>query len=76
MDEVALKILAYSNHSFNSSYYSSSIYLAFTPLPVDRFPNILASYVPINMLRNPPFYSFASFLIVWLTTFMNTSGSS
>ena len=42
-----------------------------TPLPVNRFPNKVAPKVPINILRNPPFCSFASFLIVSLTYFIN-----
>ena len=31
------------------------------PLPVSIFPNKLAPNVPNNILRNPPFCSFASF---------------
>ena len=42
-----------------------------TPLPVNRFPNKVAPKVPINILRNPPFCSFASFLIISLTYFIN-----
>ena len=33
-----------------------------TSLPVIRFPNKLAPNVPNNMLRNPPFCSFVSFI--------------
>ena len=36
------------------------------PLPANRFPNKLAPKVPNNILKNPPFYSFASFLNVSL----------
>ena len=43
------------------------------PLPVNRFPNILAPNVPSNILRNPHFCSFASFLIVSLKPFINKS---
>ena len=35
-----------------------------TPLPANIFPNRLAPNVPNSILRNPPFCSFASFLIV------------
>ena len=37
------------------------------PLPANRFPNKLALNVPNNMLKNAPFCSIASFLIVFLT---------
>ena len=43
------------------------------PLPVNRFPNILAPNVPNNILRNPRFCYFASFLIVSLKPFINKS---
>ena len=39
-------------------------------LHVNRFPNKLASYVPNNILRNPFFIYFASFLIVSLMPFI------
>ena len=39
-------------------------------------PNRLAPYVPNNILTNPPFYSFASFLIVSLTLSNNVPESS
>ena len=45
-------------------------------LPVNRFPNKLAPYVPKNKLRNPPLCSFASFLIVSPTSFVNKRDSS
>ena len=38
-----------------------------TPLAASIFPNRLAPNVPNSILRNPPFCSFASFLIVSLT---------
>ena len=41
------------------------------PLLVNRFPNKLAPNVAHNILRNPPFCRFASFLIVSLTHFIN-----
>ena len=41
------------------------------PWPVNRFPNKLAPNVPINVPRNPPFSSFALFLIVSLKPFIN-----
>ena len=47
-----------------------------TPLPANIFPNKLAPSVPSNILRNPPFYFFASFLVVSLTPFNNTPESS
>ena len=37
-----------------------------TPFPVNAFSNIQAAYVPNNIWRNQPFYSFASFLIASL----------
>ena len=42
-----------------------------TTLPIIRFPIKLAPNLPNNMLRNPPFCSFASFLFVSLTLFIN-----
>ena len=35
--------------------------------PVNKFPNKLASKVPNNILKNPPFCSFVSFFIVLVT---------
>ena len=46
------------------------------PLPVNKFPNKPALKVPNNIPRNPPFRSFASFLIVSLTSFINKPDSS
>ena len=49
------------------------------PLPVSKFPNKLDKLVPKvpnNITRNSPFCSFASFLIVWLTSFINKPDSS
>ena len=46
------------------------------PLPIYHFPNKLATNLPNNILRNHPFCTFASFLIVSLTTFINTPDSS
>ena len=46
------------------------------PLPVDRFPNKLVPKVLYNIPINPPFCSFASFLIVSLTSFINKPDSS
>ena len=40
-------------------------------LPVNRSLNKLAPEVPNNVSRTPPFCSFASFLIVLLTPFIN-----
>ena len=42
-----------------------------TPLPDNRFPNRLAPNATNNILRNPPFCSLASFLIVSLTSSNN-----
>ena len=36
-------------------------------MPVNRFPNKLAPNIPNNLVKNPPFCSFASFWIVSLT---------
>ena len=41
------------------------------PLPANRFPNKLAFKMPNNILKNPPFCYFASFLIVSLMSFIN-----
>ena len=46
------------------------------PLSNNRFSNKLAPYIPNNILRNPPFYSFATCLIVLLTHFINKPDSS
>ena len=45
------------------------------PVPANRFPNKLAPKVPKNIPGNPPFYSFTSFLIVSLMSFINKSDS-
>ena len=34
------------------------------PFPDNKFPNKLAPHVPNNILKNPPFCSFVSFIIV------------
>ena len=44
-------------------------------LHVNRFPNKLASYVPNNILRNPLFIYFASFLILSLMPFIKKPDS-
>ena len=41
------------------------------PLPVNRFPNKLAPNATNNIMRNPPFSSFASFSIVSLVPYIN-----
>ena len=41
------------------------------PLPVDKHPHKLAPKMPSNIPRNPPFCSFALFLIVSLVPFAN-----
>ena len=46
-----------------------------TPLPANIFSNRLAPYVPNSILRNHPFCSFASFLIVSLTPSNNNPES-
>ena len=46
-----------------------------TPLPVNRLPNNLAPNVPNEIPKNPPFSSFASFLIVLLTRLINKPDS-
>ena len=51
-----------------------SLTCAIAPLPVKRFPNILALKVPNNSPRNPPICSFPTFLIVFLTPFVNNPG--
>ena len=55
-------------HSVNAPRTS---FLPFIPLLVNRSPNKLASKVSKNMLTNQPSCSFASFLIVLLSTFTN-----
>ena len=44
-------------------------------LPANRFPDKLVPNITDNMLRNPPFYSFASFSFVSLTPYFNKSDS-
>ena len=44
--------------------------------PAKKFPNKLAHKVPNNMLKNYPFCSFASFLIVLVTPFSKILESS
>ena len=39
------------------------------PFPVDKYPNKRAPKVPNNILKNPPFCRFVSFLIVLVTPF-------
>ena len=48
----------------------------FVSLSVNKFSNKLALNVPNNVLRNLPFCTFASFLIVSLTYFVNKPDSS
>ena len=43
---------------------------------VNRSPSKLAPKVPSNILKNPPFYSFVSFLIVFVTPFNKIFESS
>ena len=45
-------------------------------LPANKLSKKLAPKVPSNIPRNPPFYSFAFFLIVLLTPFINEPDSS
>ena len=45
------------------------------PLPVKKYPDKVANKVPNNILRNPPFCSFVSFLMVWLTPFITKPDS-
>ena len=45
------------------------------PLPANKFHNKVAPKVP-SMLKNPPFYSFLSFLIVLVTPFSRILESS
>ena len=42
----------------------------------NAFHNILAANVTNIIGRNPPFYSFASFLILWLIRYINNPDSS
>lgn len=46
------------------------------PLDAKIFPAKLVLRVPNTTPRNPPFYSFASFSIVWVTPFINKPESS
>ena len=50
--------------------------VAIAPLPVNKFPNILALNISNSLLKNPPFCSFASFLIVSLSPFIIKPDSS
>ena len=50
--------------------------LAFTLLPVKRFPYKLACNLPNNMKRYPPFSYFASYLFVLIAPVINKSDSS
>ena len=67
MDEVVLK------------YWPALIVplaILIVPLPGYRFRNKLEPSLPNKILKNPVYCSFASFLIIWLTTFINKSDSS
>ena len=46
------------------------------PFPANKFSNKLAPKVPYNILKNPPFCSFVSFLIVLVTPFSKILESS
>ena len=46
------------------------------PFRANKFSTKLAPKVPNNMLKNPPFYSFVSFLIVSVTPFCKIIESS
>ena len=48
----------------------------FIPVPANIFPTKLAPNVPYNILRNPPFCSFALFSFVSLTPYNNKPESS
>ena len=50
--------------------------LTFTPLSVNRFSNKLPPNAPNNMLKNPLFYFFGSFIIVLLRPCINNPDSS
>ena len=50
--------------------------VAIAPLPVNKFPNILALNISNSLLKNPLFCSFASFLIVSLSPFIIKPDSS
>ena len=45
-------------------------------LAVNKFPNILATNISINLLRNPPFCYVASFFVILLSSFINKPDSS
>ena len=49
--------------------------LAFTPLPVYRFPNNLAPNLPNNILRNPSFLFFCFIFNCFLKPFINKPDS-
>ena len=46
------------------------------PFPTNKFPNKLAPNALINKLKNPPFCSFVSFLVVLVTLFSKILESS
>ena len=62
-------------HKTFSSAIIVPLLVLIVPLPVRRL-NKLTTNVPNSILRNPPFCSFSSFLIVSLTPFFNNPNSS
>ena len=54
-------------------YHSPALFI---PVPANIFPTKLAPNVPYNILRNPPFCSFALFSFFSLTPYKNKSESS
>ena len=75
---MALKILTPCSSALTCLNVPSPALIASHPwletmllLPVNKFSNKLGLKVPNNIPRNPPVYSFVSFLIVSLTPFIN-----
>ena len=68
MDDAALKTLPFQTNS--AFTYSNCAF------PCNRFPNKLGPKVPDNIVRNPPFCSFTSFLVVLPASFVRKADSS
>ena len=68
---ILLKILSFSNCNLSLTNCYTPLPVRISSVPAKIFPNKIARNVPNNMSRNPPFCSFDSFSIVWLTLFIN-----
>ena len=76
-DEAALKIQSFPVPALTIRFPFLQPELALTiPFPANKFPNKLGPKVPYIILKNPPFCSFVSFLIVFATLFSKILESS